>query len=93
MPGGETKVIERFDCSGCGDVDMTKKATVKGDGTILGLSGRSLKVRIFWGLKLGGTFHTQNLKCSFAVGKFFCLSEFTFLSTRGKIEKLHRRIC
>uniref|UniRef100_A0A336M1F3 Tripeptidyl-peptidase 2 n=1 Tax=Culicoides sonorensis TaxID=179676 RepID=A0A336M1F3_CULSO len=44
VPGGDTKVIERFDCSGCGDVDMTKKVQISTSGTIQGLSGRSLKV-------------------------------------------------
>lgn len=40
---GETKVIERFDCSGCGDVDTT---TIKklAEGCITGLTGRKLKV-------------------------------------------------
>ncbi|XP_055686753.1 tripeptidyl-peptidase 2 [Lutzomyia longipalpis] len=43
-PGKETKVIERFDCSGTGDVDMTKKVTANQAGVIVGLSGRNLKV-------------------------------------------------
>lgn len=44
-PDGTPKVIERFDCSGCGDVDISKKVTASADGTILGLSGRTLKVK------------------------------------------------
>ncbi|XP_075977565.1 tripeptidyl-peptidase II [Anticarsia gemmatalis] len=45
---GETKVIERFDCSGCGDVDTStiiKKVT---DGCITGLTGRKLKIPELW---------------------------------------------
>lgn len=38
------KVIERYDCSGCGDVDTSKKVAVSADGTIVGLSGRVLRV-------------------------------------------------
>ncbi|XP_055380292.1 tripeptidyl-peptidase 2 [Condylostylus longicornis] len=41
---GSVKVIERFDCSGCGDVDCSKKVTENSDGTITGLSGRTLKI-------------------------------------------------
>lgn len=45
IPGGDVKVIERFDCSGCGDVDMSKSVTVNGtDETIVGLSGRVLRL-------------------------------------------------
>ncbi|XP_012543904.3 tripeptidyl-peptidase 2 isoform X2 [Bombyx mori] len=44
---GETKVIERFDCSGCGDVDTSK--TVKAvDGYITGVTGRKLKIPETW---------------------------------------------
>ncbi|XP_053673936.1 tripeptidyl-peptidase 2 [Anopheles nili] len=41
-PNGEVKVIERYDCSGCGDVDTSKTVTAGEDGTITGLSGRKL---------------------------------------------------
>lgn len=44
LPDGSPKVVERFDCTGCGDVEMTKKATPDNNNTITGLSGRSLKV-------------------------------------------------
>ncbi|XP_053683189.1 tripeptidyl-peptidase 2 [Sabethes cyaneus] len=44
IPGGEVKVIERFDCSGCGDVDTSKIVTAAPDGTIVGLSGRVLRL-------------------------------------------------
>lgn len=37
-------MIERFDCSGCGDVDTSKKVTLAADGTIAVLSGRKIKV-------------------------------------------------
>ncbi|XP_055608253.1 tripeptidyl-peptidase 2 isoform X1 [Uranotaenia lowii] len=44
IPGGGPKVIERFDCSGCGDVDTSKLVTAQSDGTIVGLSGRVLRL-------------------------------------------------
>ncbi|KAM8713905.1 hypothetical protein ACLKA7_014119 [Drosophila subpalustris] len=42
--GKTLKVIERFDCSGCGDVDMSKKLTPDEKGNFKGLSGRTLKL-------------------------------------------------
>ncbi|XP_030373113.1 tripeptidyl-peptidase 2 [Scaptodrosophila lebanonensis] len=42
--GKSVKVIERFDCSGCGDVDVSKKITPDDDGNLKGLSGRTLKL-------------------------------------------------
>ncbi|KAH8371854.1 hypothetical protein KR093_009109 [Drosophila rubida] len=42
--GKTVKVIERFDCSGCGDVDMSKKVTPDEKGNFKGLSGRTLKL-------------------------------------------------
>lgn len=42
--GKTVKVIERFDCTGCGDVDMSKKVTGSEKGFITGLSGRQLKL-------------------------------------------------
>jgi hypothetical protein len=42
---GKPKVIERFDCSGAGDVDTSTVVQVK-DGEIQGLSGRKLKVSV-----------------------------------------------
>nr|NP_001286377.1 Tripeptidyl-peptidase II, isoform E [Drosophila melanogaster]AHN56175.1 Tripeptidyl-peptidase II, isoform E [Drosophila melanogaster] len=42
--GKTVKVIERYDCSGCGDVDMKKKVTPDENGNIKGLSGNSLKL-------------------------------------------------
>lgn len=41
---GETKVIERFDCSGCGDVDTSTVISKITDGYITGLTGRKLSV-------------------------------------------------
>lgn len=41
---GETKVIERFDCSGSGDVDTSTIIRKVTDGGITGLTGRKLKV-------------------------------------------------
>lgn len=43
---GKPKIIERFDCSGAGDVD-TSKIVQAPDGYIIGLTGRKLKVRTF----------------------------------------------
>jgi len=40
---GKTKVIERFDCTGSGDVD-TSTVVQANDGEIQGVSGRTLKV-------------------------------------------------
>ncbi|KAH8285044.1 hypothetical protein KR054_004277 [Drosophila jambulina] len=42
--GKTVKVIERFDCSGCGDVDMKKKVTPDENGNVKGLSGNTLKL-------------------------------------------------
>ena len=40
---GKPKIIERYDCSGAGDVD-TSKVVQAPDGYITGISGRKLKV-------------------------------------------------
>lgn len=40
---GKPKVIERFDCSGAGDID-TSTVVKPENGEIKGLSGRTLKV-------------------------------------------------
>ncbi|CAG9136289.1 unnamed protein product [Plutella xylostella] len=45
---GETKVIERFDCSGCGDVDTSTVITKVVDGCITGLTGRQLTIPESW---------------------------------------------
>ncbi|XP_047985175.1 tripeptidyl-peptidase 2 [Leguminivora glycinivorella] len=45
---GETKVIERFDCSGCGDVDTSTVIRKVVDGCITGLTGRKLKIPESW---------------------------------------------
>ncbi|KAH8353988.1 hypothetical protein KR067_007682 [Drosophila pandora] len=42
--GKTVKVIERYDCSGCGDVDMKKKVTPDEKGCLKGLSGNTLKL-------------------------------------------------
>ncbi|GJQ85876.1 hypothetical protein Trydic_g15333 [Trypoxylus dichotomus] len=44
---GKIKVIERFDCSGCGDVDTSITVTPR-DGFIIGLSGKKLKIPETW---------------------------------------------
>ncbi|XP_055535925.1 tripeptidyl-peptidase 2 [Wyeomyia smithii] len=60
VPGGEVKVIERFDCSGCGDVDTSKIVTAAPDGTIVGLSGRVLR--------LSKAMETENVGGEYRVG-------------------------
>ncbi|KAJ8735983.1 hypothetical protein PYW08_006639 [Mythimna loreyi] len=45
---GETKVIERYDCSGCGDVDTSTVIKKVTDGCITGLTGRKLKIPELW---------------------------------------------
>ncbi|XP_068626596.1 tripeptidyl-peptidase 2 [Battus philenor] len=45
---GETKVIERFDCSGCGDVDTSTIIRKVADGQIAGITGRKLKIPETW---------------------------------------------
>lgn len=40
---GKPKIIERYDCSGAGDVD-TSKIVQAPDGYIIGITGRKLKV-------------------------------------------------
>ncbi|XP_068147134.1 LOW QUALITY PROTEIN: tripeptidyl-peptidase 2 [Drosophila tropicalis] len=42
--GKSVKVIERYDCSGCGDVDMKRKVVPDEKGELKGLSGRTLKL-------------------------------------------------
>lgn len=42
--GKSVKVIERYDCTGCGDVDMSKKVKANDKGFITGCSGRQLKL-------------------------------------------------
>lgn len=46
LPNGERKVIERYDCSGCGDISTSTIVTATSD-TITGLSGRTLKLSPF----------------------------------------------
>ncbi|KAL0901074.1 hypothetical protein ABMA27_006396 [Loxostege sticticalis] len=47
-PSGETKVIERYDCSGCGDVDTSTVIKKVVDGCITGITGRKLKIPESW---------------------------------------------
>ncbi|XP_043258788.1 tripeptidyl-peptidase 2 isoform X2 [Colletes gigas] len=44
---GKPKIIERYDCSGAGDVD-TSKVVQAPDGYIIGVTGRKLKVPANW---------------------------------------------
>lgn len=48
---GERKLVEVYDCSGAGDVDISTIVKAK-DGEIVGLTGRKLKVIIFEALFL-----------------------------------------
>lgn len=54
-------MIERFDCTGCGDVDMTKKVTAA-NNSIAGLSGRSLKLSQFMTATSAGSEYRVGLK-------------------------------
>ncbi|CAG7821754.1 unnamed protein product [Allacma fusca] len=45
---GLPKVIERYDCSGAGDVDTSAVVTVSTDGTIKGASGKVIQVPKTW---------------------------------------------
>lgn len=44
LPNGRPKVVERFDCSGCGDVDTTSLNRPDEKGQVKGLSGRPLQL-------------------------------------------------
>ncbi|XP_026279947.1 tripeptidyl-peptidase 2 [Frankliniella occidentalis] len=44
---GEKKLVEVYDCSGAGDVDISTIVKVK-DGQIVGLTGRTLKIPTTW---------------------------------------------
>ncbi|OXU24497.1 hypothetical protein TSAR_010597 [Trichomalopsis sarcophagae] len=52
---GKTKIIERFDCSGLGDVD-TSKVVKTIDGYLTGITGRRLKIPGSWN-NPSGEFH------------------------------------
>ncbi|KAI4503188.1 hypothetical protein M0802_001410 [Mischocyttarus mexicanus] len=54
-PDGKPKIIERFDCSGAGDVD-TSKVVQAPDGYIIGITGRKLKVPSSW-VNPSGEYH------------------------------------
>lgn len=41
---GKVKVVERFDCSGCGDVNMSAIVQPDEEGYIVSLTGKMLKV-------------------------------------------------
>lgn len=45
---GKVKIVERFDCSGCGDVDTSTVVKPDADGYITGLTGRKLKIPSEW---------------------------------------------
>ena len=41
---GQPKYVDFLDCTGGGDVDTSKAAQLADDGTVVGLSGRTLKL-------------------------------------------------
>ncbi|CAG9796314.1 unnamed protein product [Diatraea saccharalis] len=63
-PNGDRKVIERFDCSGCGDVDTSTVIKEVVDGCITGLTGRKLKIPESW----------QNPSSTYRVGVLYPFS-------------------
>lgn len=53
---GKVKIIERFDCSGSGDVDTSTVRQPNEEGYITGLTGRKLKIPSCW-RNLSNDFH------------------------------------
>lgn len=47
-PDGGRKVVDLVECSGSGDVDMRTRTTPRADGTLAGLTGRSLRPNPGW---------------------------------------------
>lgn len=45
---GERKIIDMYDTSGAGDVDTSTVKKVEADGSLVGLSGRTLKIPETW---------------------------------------------
>ncbi|XP_017876642.1 tripeptidyl-peptidase 2 isoform X2 [Ceratina calcarata] len=52
---GRPKIIERYDCSGAGDVDVSKVVQAP-DGYIIGITGRKLKIPSKW-VNPSGEYH------------------------------------
>lgn len=72
------KVIERFDCTGCGDVDTKKVVIPDAQGMIVGLSGRKLKLTNF--MKTNNISENNEYRLGLK-----CLSEIYTSAVREKI--------
>nr|CAD7443337.1 unnamed protein product [Timema bartmani] len=59
---GRKKVVERYDCSGAGDVDTSIVVQANNDGNIVGVSGRLLKIPSEW-TNPSGQFHIGIVNC------------------------------
>nr|CAD7398287.1 unnamed protein product [Timema cristinae] len=59
---GRKKVVERYDCSGAGDVDTSIVVQANNDGNIVGVSGRLLKIPTDW-TNPSGQFHIGIVNC------------------------------
>ncbi|EOD39881.1 hypothetical protein EMIHUDRAFT_454415, partial [Emiliania huxleyi CCMP1516] len=62
---GKPKMIDLVDCTGSGDVDTSKETELEADGTLKGLSGRSLTVPAEWPDRAAGTKYRLGLKRAF----------------------------
>ena len=47
-PDGRRKMVDVCDCTGAGDVDTSSAAAAEADGTLKGLSGRTLRLPATW---------------------------------------------
>nr|CAD7579128.1 unnamed protein product [Timema californicum] len=59
---GRKKMVERYDCTGAGDVDTSIVVQANDDGNIVGVSGRLLKIPTDW-TNPSGQFHIGIVNC------------------------------